>query len=144
MHPQVEYKEMDEHLAHISDDEFYSEEDKKEKEEKDAKETSKSKEKDSVKEKESKPGKVEEDHAGEESDHSADDPSGIVALVMAYGFTLVVYHNFLQLLKSCGGAFSCFIFVIFFGKGCKWVYFLYLRANFNFCESQIEKKKKNI
>ena len=30
--PQVEYKEMDDHLAHLSEDEYYSEEDRREKE----------------------------------------------------------------------------------------------------------------
>ncbi|BFZ09606.1 hypothetical protein BsWGS_12645 [Bradybaena similaris] len=76
----VEYKEMDDRLAHISEDEFYSEEDRKEKE----KETTKSKEKEKeskdkdVKEKEIKPaGKQEEEIIGEESDHSTDDPSGL-------------------------------------------------------------------
>lgn len=70
---------MDDRLAHISEDEFYSEEDRKEKE----KETTKSKEKEKeskdkdVKEKEVKPaGKQEEEVVGEESDHSTDDPSG--------------------------------------------------------------------
>ncbi|GFN75552.1 lysine-specific histone demethylase 1a-like [Plakobranchus ocellatus] len=78
----VEYKEMDEHLAHISEDEFYSEEDKKDKDDKDSKEasskTSSNKvEKEAAKEKESKPVKAEDDVAGDESDHSADDPSGL-------------------------------------------------------------------
>lgn len=69
---------MDEHLAHISEDEFYSEEDKKEKS-KDAK----SKDKETkeavakeVKEKDNKVTKPEEEVVAEESDHSADDPSG--------------------------------------------------------------------
>ena len=81
---QVEYKEMDEHLAHISEDEFYSEEEKKDKDSGDSKEgttstpsTTLSKDKDSKDQKEVKP-RMKEDEAniGEESDHSADDPSG--------------------------------------------------------------------
>ena len=32
LHVEVEYKEMDDHLAHLSEDEYYSEEDRKEKE----------------------------------------------------------------------------------------------------------------
>ncbi|KAK0056688.1 lysine-specific histone demethylase 1A [Biomphalaria pfeifferi] len=81
----VEYKEMDEHLAHISEDEFYSEEEKKEKnkdvkpkeKEKESKESN-TKDKE-TKEKDTKPSisKGDEEVVAEESDHSADDPSGL-------------------------------------------------------------------
>lgn len=69
---QVEYKEMDDHLAHLSEDEYYSEEERKERE----------KEKDNkVQDKESKEVektslKAEEIEQGEESDHNTDDPTG--------------------------------------------------------------------
>jgi len=82
----VEYKEMDEHLAHISEDEFYSEEEKKEKEtlkpkDKECKEKEVKKEdkdKDQKDNKEMKPpAPKEEEPVIDESDHSADDPSGL-------------------------------------------------------------------
>ncbi|XP_025088904.1 lysine-specific histone demethylase 1A-like isoform X3 [Pomacea canaliculata] len=69
----VEYKEMDDHLAHLSEDEYYSEEERKERE----------KEKDNkVPDKESKEAekpslKAEEIEQGEESDHNTDDPTGL-------------------------------------------------------------------
>ncbi|CAL1527211.1 unnamed protein product [Lymnaea stagnalis] len=76
----VEYKEMDEHLAHISEDEFYSEEEKKEKN-KDTKSKEKEPKETGVKEKDVKDTKAapkpEDEVIGEESDHSADDPSGL-------------------------------------------------------------------
>lgn len=68
----VEYKEMDEQLANISEDEYYSEEEKKEKEktEKDVKE---------VKEKVEKPPvtKTEGDPDAPENDSDNDDPTGL-------------------------------------------------------------------
>ncbi|XP_005100139.1 lysine-specific histone demethylase 1A [Aplysia californica] len=75
----VEYKEMDEHLAHISEDEFYSEEEKKEKENTKAKDGKEPKEKEGKeqKEKDAKQSSKDEEAIAEESDHSADDPSGL-------------------------------------------------------------------
>lgn len=73
---------MDEHLAHISEDEFYSEEDKKDKEkDKDGKPKTKEQvktEETSVKE----PLKDEESVPAEDSDHLADDPSGKLKLII--------------------------------------------------------------